>query len=734
MRRTAEDVAKTLGAAVRLGDGSWKCRCPAHRDDTASLGVKEKNGKLLVKCYAECEQSRVIDELKALDLWPRSESRDKASWEPICPVPAGVSPPKSFAHPSMGEPARRWEYRDSDGRLVGYVCRFEQVVDGKVKKTPMPMSWCQSDDGRKDWRWKSFAKPRPLYGLEKLAARPKDRVLILEGEKACDAAQARFPDYVCVSWAGGTKAVRFVDFKPLAGRDTSLWPDADAVGRTAMSQVGEILFVEGALRVSMVPVPEWVDERDKGWDVADELLEGMEPYRDMLDKASNYEPEGGDVVEQLNKRYAFVLMGGKSAVIRETKDPETGKTELAYLSPDAFSQYHANNRVPVGRNFVPAGKYWLTHEERRSYEGVTFSPGRALRNYYNLWRGFAYEPDPAGDWSMFRDHLLKNAAQGDEDHFNWILGWFAHIFQNPTRKSGTSLAFRGKQGTGKTIVGKIFGKLMPQHYTLVTDSRYLFGNFNSHLASTIILHSDESFWGGDHRNVGKLKAMVTSDTHHIENKRIDPVEIPNFMRLLITTNDDWVVPAASEERRFAVFDMGNENIQDNTYFVQMLRQMRDGGYTGLLHHLLTMDLSQIDVGKIPDTKALRDQKEASLGDVAKFWLYCLTEGDLIPEIHSGWQKSVLSRKLYESCLTYLENIGTRYRPTPSQFTRDLGRLVPEGGLKDIRSNISGRTCWSVEVPDLDEARRFFDEVHGAQFEWKREPALKPVEADGEIQF
>lgn len=735
MRYNAKEVAERLGGATKLGDGSWKCACPAHNDEGKdSFSVREKNGKLLFKCYSSCSQEQVIDALKAQGLWPKTESRDKASWEPVSPVPKGITPPKSFAHPTMGEPARKWEYRDQEGNLIGYVCRFEQQVGDKIKKTPMPMSWCKSDDGKHDWRWKSFTKPRPLYGLDSLAKRPKDRVLVLEGEKSCDAAAEKFPDYVCVSWPGGTKAVKYVDFKPLAGRDVTLWPDADKVGRTAMSQAGEILFVEGALKVSVVPVPEWVDDKEEGWDVADPLLDGMEPYRNMLDKAGNYEPEGGDVVEQLNRRYAFVLMGGKSAVIRETKDQETGKIELSYLSPDAFAQYHANNRVPVGRQEVPAGKYWLTHEQRRSYEGVTFSPGRNLQNYYNLWRGFSHEPDPDGDWSMFREHLFANAAQGNEEHFNWILGWFAHIFQNLTVKSGTSLAFRGKQGTGKTIIGKIFGKLIPQHYTLVEDSRYLFGNFNSHLASTILLHSDESFWGGDPRHIGKLKAMVTSDMHYIENKRIDPVQIPNFMRLLITTNDDWVVPAAGEERRFAVFDMGVNNMQDNSYFVQMLRQMRDGGYSGLLHHLLTMDLSKVDVSKIPDTKALRDQKEASLGDVAKFWLYCLTEGEILPELDTGWPKHVLSRKLYESCLLHLENLGTRYRPTPTQFSRDLAKIVPDGGLKDHKVNISGKDRWVLLLPDLEKARKFFDEVHGTEFEWKRHVVEEEAPADSEIPF
>lgn len=735
MKYTASDIAHALGGATKLGDGGWKCRCPSHRDDTASLGVKDSKGKLLIKCYSSCTQDQVIDALKERGLWEVAER--KATWTPLPRAPEGNTGPSSFKHPTMGEPKRKWVYRDETGLLIGFVCRFEQTVDGVVKKTPLPMSWCESDDGKKDWRWKSFTKPRTLYGLERLASRPKDPVLVLEGEKSCDAAQELFPDYVCVSWPGGTKAVRYVDFKPLCGRDVTLWPDADDVGRKAMAQAAEILFVEGVAKVAVVPVPEWVDEREKGWDVADPPLEGMDAPRVLLDAAAGYEPEGGDIVEQLNRRYAFVLMGGKSAIIRETRDEVEGKTEVSYLSPEAFAQFHANNRVPVGRNVVPAGKYWLTHEARRSYEGITFAPGKLITpgtKLYNLWRGFSMEPDEHGDCSMFLEHMLHNAAQGDVDHFNWIMGWFAQIFQQPHKKSGTSVSFRGKQGTGKTVIGKIVGRLMRQHYTLVTDSRYLFGQFNAHLASTILLHSDESFWGGDHRNVGKLKAMVTSDTHRIENKRMDPVEIPNFMRLLITTNDDWVVPAASEERRFAVFDMGDNSMQDRKFFIEMQRQLRDGGYGKLLHYLLNFDLTTVDVGKIPSTKALSDQKESSLTDVAKFWMYCLMEGEIVPGHHMGWPSEVQSRRLYESMTEHMTNLGVRYRPTPTQFAKDLERLNPPGSLKDVKRLYSGKTGWAMLLPDLEAARAYFDQVHGSKFEWKREAAEVAAEVEEEIPF
>ena len=90
-----------------------------------------------------------------------------------------------------------------------------------------------------------------------------------------------------------------------------------------------------------------------------------------------------------------------------------------------------------------------------------------------------------GDCSKFLGHLKDNIAKGDEDHYRWVVGWFAQIFQQLDTKMGTSLCLRGKQGVGKTKVGEVIGALLGNHYELVSDPRYIVGQFNSHMAGTL---------------------------------------------------------------------------------------------------------------------------------------------------------------------------------------------------------------------------------------------------------
>ena len=71
----------------------------------------------------------------------------------------------------------------------------------------------------------------PLYGLDRLAARPEAAALICEGEKAADAAAALLPELVPVATMNGAQAPAKSDFAALKGRRVLIWADDDAPGR-----------------------------------------------------------------------------------------------------------------------------------------------------------------------------------------------------------------------------------------------------------------------------------------------------------------------------------------------------------------------------------------------------------------------------------------------------------------------------------------------------------------------
>ena len=71
---TAETIGKALGGH-RAG-ATWMARCPAHDDSNPSLSISVgKNGKVLVRCHAGCDQRDVIAALSERGLWDATGKR-----------------------------------------------------------------------------------------------------------------------------------------------------------------------------------------------------------------------------------------------------------------------------------------------------------------------------------------------------------------------------------------------------------------------------------------------------------------------------------------------------------------------------------------------------------------------------------------------------------------------------------------------------------------------------------
>ena len=151
----------------------------------------------------------------------------------IMPVPLDA-PPAPALHPRHGKPSARWVYVDQAGTVNFHHCRFEPEGE---RKQFAPLSLWKMPNGRLVWKWKAPTEPRPLLGLDRLAAMPAAPVVITEGEKARDAAALLLPDAVAMAWQGGANAVDKADWSPLAGRVVWLWADADEAGTKAMQKV-----------------------------------------------------------------------------------------------------------------------------------------------------------------------------------------------------------------------------------------------------------------------------------------------------------------------------------------------------------------------------------------------------------------------------------------------------------------------------------------------------------------
>ncbi|SUX28449.1 DUF927 domain-containing protein [Chromobacterium vaccinii] len=268
-------------------DGYGSFSINAHSGVWADFASGDKGGDVIalvayLKSYGQGEACKDLARLLGIvngeasaAVVPAPLPATSPTAEAVLPIPAalmGKMPRSKPHHP--GKPVQFWRYNDAAGHPLVFVVRLEPGQNGRSKDY-FPLSvWRDADSGKTAWRWKNLNAPRPLYGLDRLAARPDAPVVICEGEKAADAAAQLLPDHVAMCWMNGAEAVNKADFRPLAGRHCLIWRDYDAPGWEAATAVAAQLATVGAAAVSHVPVERFETCRPSDTSQTPALLDG----------------------------------------------------------------------------------------------------------------------------------------------------------------------------------------------------------------------------------------------------------------------------------------------------------------------------------------------------------------------------------------------------------------------------------------------------------------------------
>ncbi len=437
------------------------------------------------------------------------------------------------------------------------------------------------------------------------------------------------------------------------------------------------------------------------------------------DTPQNKEEEFKKIVIELNKKHAILMLGGKCAVMNEVIDPVFNRPDVTFSSLYDFKNYYSNRTVTYKADNgeykkVSITSIWLDSIFRRQYDGIVFSPSNDIPGYYNLFKGFPVEP-VKGDWSLYRNLMRNIIAAGNDEHYKYLLKWMARLIKDPGgERSGSAIVMRGKMGVGKGVFVSQYGEILGSHFLHITNPSHLVHRFNNHLKDCLLCFVDEGIWAGDKTAEGILKGMITEKYIMVEPKGKDAFSIKNHIHLIFASNNDWVIPAGLEERRFFVLDVSDKHMQDHEYFAAIINQMNNGGREALLYDLLEMDISDVNLRQIPRTDALFDQIVHTMPTVYKFWFERLRAGILLRDDYR-WEEFAVTEDLHRQYLDFALDVGDRYKLTDTQFGVQLRRLCPD--IKRGRRAISGRDRWVLYFPFLDTCREQFEKTVRSKINW-----------------
>lgn len=507
---------------------------------------------------------------------------------------------------------------------------------------------------------------------------------------------------------------------------------------------------------------EWVAALRGDQELASWVSEKGEPDNGRLLKTTWHAAQravenggGGDgeidsLVDEFNGRYFVALHAGKTRVYEPARDPLTRRVSYHAMSFADLRNAYLHKTIAIGAGphgqprIAPAAEIWLRHARRRTFlGGLVFDPsGGAAPDAFNLWQGFAVEPAP-GSWHLLREHVRHVVCGGDGELFEYLLSWTATIVQRPASRGEVALVLKGGEGTGKGIFLRAIKHLLGQHGFAVNNAKHLIGNFNLHLRDCVFLFADEAFFAGDKQHIGTLKSLVTEPYLTIEGKGQDIVQTPNYLHIAMASNEEWVVPAALDARRFFVLNVSDERVGDFQYFTDIDNQMSHGGYEAMLFELLHRDIGKFNVRNFPNTDALGEQKKLSLPLEFAWWQDVLMrryvfESKLgLSDIFSEWMEQISTNLLFASYSVFARERYERHplsRETLGRFMRKIGgepvrqsraitgeelrRTISEDGFAATQAvPIEAERARGFAVGTLDEAREAFAAATGLEIEW-----------------
>lgn len=390
-----------------------------------------------------------------------------------------------------------------------------------------------------------------------------------------------------------------------------------------------------------------------------------EPYR--------FTPEGA--IRWMNERYLWIEELGTVA--------RTDGERLQLRKLEGFRTSLANRQVELDGERAPIAQVWIASPGRRecSRIGLWAPPRVAPPKTYNLWRGFAISPAEQSDaaaWAIMREHIRAVICDGNAELDEYVIRWLAWTVQNPGLPAEVALVLHGDEGIGKGMLGNTLLKIFGPHAVHVTNpNHFVGGKFNVHMRDCAFFFADECFWAGDRSHEGELKGMITEPTMRIEPKGVDSFEVENALTILIASNNDWVVPAGVNARRFVVSRVSDARRKDFEYFAALKTELDGDGASAMLRDLLDLQLpDDWHPRQIVETEALQEQKDQTLAPEDEWVSLLLDEGHLpagpmARGAAPGWAQTETLLEHARDMVSRLKNVS------PQKLSRALRRAGAE---------------------------------------------------------
>ncbi len=200
---------------------------------------------------------------------------------------------------------------------------------------------------------------------------------------------------------------------------------------------------------------------------------------------------------------------------------------------------------------------------------------------YNTWTMF--EMEYIDDYVHnqegldFMLHHIMVMCDNDEDVYDYLILWIAHMIRKPAQKTGTVPVLISDGGSGKGSLLKLLEKMLGKSKVFDTTKPDLnvWGSFNPRMLDCYLVNINELHKSQIQKFMGVLKGLATDSSLTINIKGVSQFEVESFHRFIIMSNNHEPLTVADKDRRFFVIRSSDEYKDDKKYWTRFNEYLGD---------------------------------------------------------------------------------------------------------------------------------------------------------------
>jgi hypothetical protein len=287
-------------------------------------------------------------------------------------------------------------------------------------------------------------------------------------------------------------------------------------------------------------------------------------------------------------------------------------------------------------------------------ERIEFLPGQPELTHdvdecrvLNLWRPPDWkEDDNAGEPTLFLQHLVY-LLDDDQTAIDHVLNFIAHLIQCPQERVGHALLITSEaKGIGKSTLGIIVRRLVGERNSRVAQTKDLKSSFDGWLVGKLIVQVDEVYEAGNWDLTNKLKPLITEPTVSANIKYGPQIEVENFARFLMFSNNTSPLNIEDGDRRYFVFDSKAQPRGDDYYDALHRYVATAVGMNEIYTFLKRRNLASFNPHRRPP---MTHAKHRIIGDsqhpLREYIISAVASGHFKQTLHSEFSWDALQRQL-----------------------------------------------------------------------------------------